>query len=90
MTLFAFIGMPGPMELLIIAGIVILIFGPKQLPKMARSLGSAIPSFQGGIAEAKKEIAEFKKAEAEAEKQAKEAVQAVADAVTGKEEPVDA
>jgi sec-independent protein translocase protein TatA len=88
--MFAFIGMPGPMELLIIAGIVILIFGPKQLPKIARSLGSALPSFQHGIAEAKAEIAEFKKAEARAEAEAHKVVKTVADAVVGKStEPVE-
>mgnify|MGYP001559326945 FL=1 len=37
----------GPMELGIIAAIVLLIFGPKQLPKMGRSIGQTIKEFRG-------------------------------------------
>jgi sec-independent protein translocase protein TatA len=86
MSLFAFaVGMPGPMELAIIGGILILIFGPKQLPKMFRSLGAAIPSLQRGMAETKAEIAELDRAAAEAKAQAEEAVQTVVDAAHGKE-----
>lgn len=35
-------GSLGMTELLIIAGIAILIFGPKQLPKLGRSVGETI------------------------------------------------
>jgi len=83
MTLLAFFT-PGPMELLIVAGVCILLFGPKQLPKMARSLGSALPSFRQGVAQANAEIAEFKKAEAQAEADAKKAGQEIVDSVKGK------
>lgn len=38
------IGMP---ELLIIGIIAMLIFGPKQLPKLGRSLGETIKEFRG-------------------------------------------
>ena len=41
-------GMPGPMELLIILGIIMLLFGAKNLPKIARSLGSSITEFKRG------------------------------------------
>ena len=88
--LFAFVmGMPGPVELAIIAVIVVLIFGPKQLPKMARSIGSALPSFQKGMAETKAEIAAFDKARVDVEAQAKQAMGDVVDAAKGKvPEPV--
>jgi sec-independent protein translocase protein TatA len=38
------IGMP---EMLIIAGIALLIFGPRQLPKMGRALGETIRELRG-------------------------------------------
>ena len=35
----------GPMELGIIAVILLLIFGPRQLPRLGRSLGESIREF---------------------------------------------
>jgi sec-independent protein translocase protein TatA len=40
----------GP-DLLIILAVVVLLFGSSQLPKLARSLGSASKEFRKGIAE---------------------------------------
>ena len=37
----------GPMEIGIIAAILLLIVGPSQLPKLGRSLGSTIREFRG-------------------------------------------
>lgn len=34
-------------ELLIIAGIALLIFGPRQLPKFGRAMGETIKEFRG-------------------------------------------
>lgn len=56
MNLFAFV-MPGPMELIIIAVIGVLLFG-NRLPKIARSVGSAIPSFKSGLSEVQSELEE--------------------------------
>lgn len=39
-------GTLGPMELGIIALIALLIFGPRQLPKMGRSLGESLKEFR--------------------------------------------
>jgi sec-independent protein translocase protein TatA len=39
----------GPLEIGIILVIVLLIFGPKKLPDLGRSLGSSIREFKGGI-----------------------------------------
>lgn len=36
----------GPMELMVIAGIALLIFGPRQLPKMGKALGQTIKEFR--------------------------------------------
>ena len=47
---------PGPIELIIVLLVAILLLGPTMAPKMARSLGSIIPSFKAGL----KEINEVK------------------------------
>lgn len=39
----------GPLEIGIILLIVLIIFGPKKLPDLGRSLGSSIREFKGGI-----------------------------------------
>lgn len=42
------LGMPGPMELIIIAAVALLLFG-KRLPEVARSMGSSVKEFQRGL-----------------------------------------
>ncbi|MFM7281276.1 MAG: twin-arginine translocase TatA/TatE family subunit [Planctomycetia bacterium] len=44
----AAIGMP---EILIIAAIVLLLFGARKLPELARSLGGSVNEFKKGMAE---------------------------------------
>ncbi len=39
-------------EILIIAFIVVLLFGAKRLPELARSLGSSVKQFKKGVEEA--------------------------------------
>jgi len=54
-----FEGLLQPMHLLILAGVVLLIFGPKKLPELGKGLGEAIRGFKKGInenAEAKPEL----------------------------------
>jgi sec-independent protein translocase protein TatA len=43
-----FANIAGP-DLLIIVGIVVLLFGSSQLPKLARSLGQASKEFKKGV-----------------------------------------
>lgn len=55
------LGMGAP-ELIIIAVIVLLIFGGSQLPKLAKNLGSSVKELRSGFEESKKPAAD-KKAE---------------------------
>jgi sec-independent protein translocase protein TatA len=49
----------GPSELLIILAVVLVLFGGKKLPELARSLGSAKKAFEDGqSAPAKAPVAE--------------------------------
>jgi sec-independent protein translocase protein TatA len=44
-------GVPGIPELLIILVIVLLLFGSKKLPDLARGLGKSITNFKSGLNE---------------------------------------
>lgn len=39
----------GPLELLIVLGIILVIFGPKRLPGLGRQLGSGMREFRDSI-----------------------------------------
>ena len=41
------LGMPGMMELGVIAAICLLIFGPKQIPRFGKALGETIREMKG-------------------------------------------
>ncbi|MFZ3341542.1 MAG: twin-arginine translocase TatA/TatE family subunit [Terriglobales bacterium] len=44
-----FEGLFQPMHLLIIAGIALLVFGPKKLPELGKGLGEGIRGFKSAI-----------------------------------------
>lgn len=46
-----FEGLFQPMHLLIIFGIALLVFGPKQLPELGKGFGEGIRSFKRGMSE---------------------------------------
>lgn len=48
-------GLFQPMHLMIIAGIALLIFGPKKLPELGKGLGESIRGFKAAMA-AKEEL----------------------------------
>lgn len=56
MDLPLFVGGLGPPELLLIAGVLILLFGASKLPKLARSMGSATGEFKKGRQEVEEEL----------------------------------
>jgi sec-independent protein translocase protein TatA len=60
----------GPTELIIILVIILLLFGAKKLPEMARSLGKSSSEFKKGLSEAPDDKAADKPAEAKDEKPA--------------------
>lgn len=57
---FDYAGMPGGWEWIIVALVVLLLFGAKRLPELARGLGQGIREFKGAINGAKDEINEAK------------------------------
>ncbi len=54
-------GMPSGMELLVIAGIVLLLFGGKKIPELAKGLGSGIKNFKKAVKEDDEEVAQAPK-----------------------------
>ena len=41
--------MPGPIELLIIAGVILVLFGSRKLPEAARSMGRSLRIFKSEV-----------------------------------------
>ena len=67
-----FLGMGVP-ELLIILVVILLIFGPKNLPKLGSALGKTVKNLREGMADNKKdgeEVEELEEDDEEAEKPA--------------------
>ena len=54
----------GPQELMIVLIIVLVIFGPKNLPKLGKMFGKTMKSFKDGINEDDEDAAKTEKAEA--------------------------
>lgn len=65
------IGPLGIWELLIILVVVLLIFGPRRLPEMAKGIGQSVREFRKGLRDMRKDIdadvADDDKAKADAE-----------------------
>ena len=54
--------MLGHWEIIVLLVVVLLIFGPTQLPKLAKGIGKSIQSFKSGIKDAEDEEAKEAKA----------------------------
>jgi sec-independent protein translocase protein TatA len=50
-------GMPGGQELLIILAIVVLLFGAKKIPELAKGLGKGIKNFKAEMKDDETEVA---------------------------------
>ena len=52
--------MPGGLEMFVIAIVILLLFGAKKLPELARGLGQGIREFKGAVDGVKDEINDAK------------------------------
>lgn len=55
------LGVIGPWEIVIIAFIVLLLFGGKKIPELMRGLGKGVKSFKDGLADVEKEVKDAEK-----------------------------
>lgn len=67
MSLFAFFGLPGGSEFLILAVIILVLFGSAQLPKLMFNIGRSKQALQKGLQDGMKEAEEEAKKEDEAQ-----------------------
>ena len=67
-SVFAFAGLPGGMELIVILFVVLLLFGGKKIPELMRGLGKGIREFNTARASIEGEIREGMRAEEQKEK----------------------
>ena len=59
--------MPGPTELMVIFGMLVLLFGADKLPRLGKSVGQSIKNFKDGLkSEESEELKELKKPAKEA------------------------
>ena len=54
-------GMPGPTELIIILGIVVLLFGSKKIPELMGGMAKGIKSWKEGMAGVEKDLNDIKR-----------------------------
>lgn len=55
MTIYP-LGVVGPSELVIIALVILLLFGGKKIPELMRGLGKGVRSFKDGMSDVEKQI----------------------------------
>lgn len=51
-----FLGSPGGGELILIALVILLLFGGKKIPELMKGLGKGVKSFKDGMNEIEKDI----------------------------------
>ncbi|MDN5050517.1 twin-arginine translocase TatA/TatE family subunit [Aliarcobacter butzleri] len=59
---------PSGMQLLVIVLIILILFGGKKIPELAKGLGSGIKNFKKAVKEDEEETTEIKKVEADEKK----------------------
>lgn len=64
-------GMPGGMEWVLIALVVLLLFGGKKIPELAKGLGSGIKNFKKAVKDDEEVASTDKKEEIEKKEEAK-------------------
>ena len=64
----------GPLELVVILVVVLLLFGPKNLPKLGSAIGKSVKNLREGLDSGKKDKADVQKKAAEKSAEAEEVV----------------
>ncbi|BAK71639.1 twin-arginine translocase TatA/TatE family subunit [Aliarcobacter butzleri] len=59
---------PSGMQLLVIVLIILILFGGKKIPELAKGLGSGIKNFKKAVKEDEEETTEIKKVEVDEKK----------------------
>lgn len=59
-SLFAFIGNLGAMEIIIIVLVILLLFGAKRIPEMAKGIGKGMREFKKAVRDVEEEITDDK------------------------------
>jgi len=77
-------GMPGGWELVLVVGIVVLLFGGKKIPELAKGLGKGIKDFKKAVKEDDEVVETVKKEITDAKETVTEAAQEVTDKVADK------
>ena len=75
-------GIPGGWELVLIVGVVLLLFGGKKIPELAKGLGKGIKDFKQAVNEDDEPVADkAKELEAQATTKAEEVKESVSDTI---------
>ena len=77
-------GMPGGWELVLVVGIVVLLFGGKKIPELAKGLGKGIKDFKKAVKEDDEVVETVKKEITDAKETVTEAAQEITDKVADK------
>lgn len=59
------LALAGGTELWVIGGLVVLLFGSRKLPELARSMGTSITQFKKGLKESDQDAAQLDEAKGE-------------------------
>jgi sec-independent protein translocase protein TatA len=74
----------GPLELVVVLIIALIVFGPKRLPELGRSLGRGIREFRGSVSGEKRDDEDAEPPELERSQQDTEAEAVEGEVVTQK------
>lgn len=74
--------MPGGIELAVIVGVVILLFGGKKIPELAKGLGKGIKDFKSAVKDDDEKVADAKEAVKEIKEEVTTATSDVKERVT--------
>jgi len=74
--------MPGGLELGVIAAVVLLLFGGKKIPELARGIGKGIKDFKTAVKDDETTVADAKESVKEIKEETKETIAQAKDTTT--------